>query len=403
METWIENQYSKRSQGIPPSFIREILKVTSAPDVISFAGGLPNPDFFPIEAFRTSADRVLANEGKKALQYAVTEGDPELRTWIAQYYQEKFGMVVNIDEILITNGSQQALDLVGKLFINEGDQILMERPTYLGATQCLAQYQPSWLEVGLQNDGVDTEELEKICKNSRLKMMYAIPNFQNPSGTCYSIAKRTAMADILQKNNIILLEDYPYGALSFEGEMMPPIKKLYPSGTLLMGSFSKTVAPGLRLGWIVANKPIIGKLTILKQASDLHSNYFSQRMLLDFLLNNSLDQHIAKINNHYKANRDWMLECIEKHFPKSITFVKPLGGMFLWLDFGNINARDVLKASMETDKVVFVPGDAFFISKELGLHKARLNFSNGTRAKIEEGIEKLGKRLGAFDTHKLSA
>lgn len=393
MGTWIEQQFSRRSQGIPPSFIREILKVTSSPDVISFAGGLPNPAFFPIEAFKVSAEKVLAHEGKKALQYAVTEGDPELRAWIAADYLEKFGMHILPEEILITSGSQQALDLVGKLFIEQGDQILVEKPTYLGAIQSLSQYQPSWLEVGLASDGVDTEALEKICKKQKPKMMYAIPSFQNPSGACYSDTKRQQMAEILDKHQVLLLEDDPYGALAFEGTQRPPIKKIYKEGTLLMGSFSKIVAPGLRLGWIIAEKEVISKLTILKQASDLHSNYFSQRLLLDYLKTGVLSAHIQTISQHYKNQCEWMQACIKKHFPAEITFDAPQGGMFLWLDLGKVNARELLKRCMEEDKVVFVPGDPFYVTPAEGFHKARLNFSNGTPEKIEEGIAKIGARI----------
>ncbi|HTF82459.1 MAG TPA: PLP-dependent aminotransferase family protein [Cytophagales bacterium] len=396
MGTWLEQQFSKRSQGIPPSFIREILKVTSSPEVISFAGGLPNPAFFPVEAFQHSAQRVLEKEGKKALQYAVTEGDPDLRAWISQYYQEQFGMQVLPEEILITSGSQQALDLVGKLFIEEGDRVLVEKPTYLGAIQCLSQYQPQWHEVSLAHDGIDLSRLEEACWTHLPKMMYAIPNFQNPSGACYSEEKRTHIASILHKYKVIMLEDDPYGALTFSGLYRAPIKKEYKEGTLLMGSFSKIVAPGLRLGWIVAEKEVITKLTILKQASDLHSNYFSQRMLLDFLNHNALSEHIQKITSHYKSQCDWMCACITEYFPESITYTKPEGGMFLWLDLGKIKARDLLKICMEQDKIVFVPGDPFYVSQGAGLHKARFNFSNGSREKIEEGIMRIGKRIKAM-------
>lgn len=393
MGTWIEQKFSRRSQGIPPSFIREILKVTSSPDVISFAGGLPNPAFFPIEAFKVSAEKVLAHEGKKALQYAVTEGDPELRAWIAAHYLEKFGMHILPEEILITSGSQQALDLVGKLFIEQGDHILVEKPTYLGAIQSLSQYQPRWLEVGLDADGVDTRALEDICRAQKPKMMYAIPSFQNPSGACYSQAKRQQMAEILARHEVLLLEDDPYGALVFEGTQHAPIKQMYKQGTLLMGSFSKIVAPGLRLGWIVAEKEVISKLTILKQASDLHSNYFSQRILLDYLKTGVLDGHIQTISNHYKNQCEWMQTCIQKHFPDEISYVAPQGGMFLWLDLGRINARALLKLCMDQDKVVFVPGDPFYVTPSEGFYKARFNFSNGSPEKIEEGIAKIGKRI----------
>lgn len=393
MGTWLEQQFSKRSQGIPPSFIREILKVTSSHDVISFAGGLPNPAFFPIEAFKVSTQRVLEIEGKKALQYSVTEGDPDLRAWIAAYYQQKFGMEVKPDEILITSGSQQALDLVGKLFIEQDDKVLMEKPTYLGAIQCLSQYQPTWAEVVLEADGVDIAALEQVCVQDKPKMMYAIPNYQNPSGACYGEEKRAQVARILNENKVILLEDDPYGELNFTGALHTPIRKLYKEGTLLMGSFSKIVAPGLRLGWIVGEKEVIAKLTILKQASDLHSNYFSQRMLLDYLIHNPITEHIGKITAHYKAQCEWMQECIQKYFPKEVTYIAPEGGMFLWLDLGKINARALLKQCMEEDKVVFVPGDPFYITAEAGMDKARLNFSNGTKEKIQEGISKIGKRL----------
>ncbi len=394
MDKWFENQYSERSNNVPPSFIREILKVTNSPDVISFAGGLPNPSFFPIDKFKLAATSVLENNGKKALQYATTEGDPDLRAYISKHYKEKYQLDVAIDEIIITSGSQQGLDLIAKLFINEGDTILMESPTYLGAIQCFSQYKPQWAEVLLENDGIDLNDLQKSITSNSTKLMYAIPNFQNPSGTCYSETKRIEMAKILKSNKILLIEDDPYGALDFDNSNKTPIKKLYKEGTLLMGSFSKIVAPSLRLGWIVAEKEIISKLTILKQASDLHSNYLSQLILLDYLKNNNLDAHIKSICTFYKEQAEWMQECIQKYFPTYVSYIKPKGGMFLWLDFTEkIDVRTLLKACMEEEKVVFVPGDPFYITQSKGKHKARFNFSNGSKEKIEEGIKKIAKQL----------
>ncbi|MFN8438453.1 MAG: PLP-dependent aminotransferase family protein [Cytophagales bacterium] len=397
MDNRFENRYSKRAQNVPPSFIREILKVTTSPDVISFAGGLPNSSFFPVEEFKEASVRVLEKYSSKALQYATTEGDVQLRKYLVNYYKTQHQIDISIDEILITSGSQQALDLISKLFIDEGDGLMLESPSYLGAIQCFSQYKPHWIPVEIMNDGPDMEALELMVNLHKPKLMYAIPNFQNPSGTCYSEAKREKLAKILATNHTLLIEDDPYGALDFENSYKTPLKKLYPKGAMHLGSFSKIVAPALRLGWVVAEPEIIAKLAILKQASDLHSNYFSQLMLLEYLTHNDLLEHIQKLRKFYHSQAQVMYTGLHKYFPTTVKFDMPRGGMFFWLDFPEfVDVNKLLQNCIAEENVVFVPGKPFYINGQNGSQKARFNFSNGNPDKIELGLIKIANQLNKF-------
>lgn len=385
-----ENVFADRLKAIPKSFIREILKVTSQPEIISFAGGLPNPATFPVEAVSAATAKVLADDGSSVLQYAVTEGYKPLREYIAGRYKQRFGMTVRPEEILITNGSQQGLDLIGKLTINPGDGIVLETPSYLGALQAFAAYDPRFLTVPLPETGIDTDALQAVCEeNNRVKLMYCIPNFQNPTGISYTDGVRRAVADIAQRYPMLVVEDDPYGEIRFLGESLPPIKKYLPEQTLLLGSFSKIIAPGLRMGWIVAPTYIIEKLVVLKQAADLHSNYLSQRVIYQFLQDNSIDDHIATIRSLYRRQRDFMVSMIEKYFPESVRITRPEGGMFLWATLPEgIDAKAVFDIAIR-EKVAFVPGAPFHL-KGVGANTMRLNFSNSDEEKIERGIAILG-------------
>lgn len=383
-------QFANRMENIPRSFVREILKVTDDPEIISFAGGLPNPQSFPVTEIAEATAKVLKNEGEKVLQYSTTEGYSPLREYIATRYSQK-GLKVSSDDILITNGSQQCLDLVGKVFINKGDNVLLERPTYLAAIQALGLYEPSFKSVPLLDDGVDMEILENLLKKEDIKLFYAVTSFQNPTGITYSPKKRKDMADILMNYDTVFIEDDPYGEIRFMGDDLLPVKSYLPS-SLLSGSFSKIISPGMRLGWVVAPEEVMEKLVITKQASDLHSNYFTQRVVYQFFQDNNVDIHVQKIRNLYKKQRDMMMEMMEEYFPPEVKYTHPEGGMFIWVTLPEGMSSLKLFELAINEKVAFVPGEAFYTSQPQK-NTLRLNFSNSDEEKITYGIERLGKAI----------
>ncbi|WP_207422664.1 PLP-dependent aminotransferase family protein [Desertivirga brevis] len=385
-------QFAERVQQVPQSFIREILKVTSKPNIVSFAGGLPNPSLFPVQELENCAAKVFQKRGAQVLQYSETEGYYPLREYIAARYHQKFGLNISVDQILITSGSQQALDLLGKVFLDAGDKVLLERPTYLGALQSLSLFQAQFEEVTLHNDGVDPDEFEEKMFNCNPKLFYCIPNFQNPTGLHYSEEKRRMVAEISSRYPAMIIEDDPYGDISFSDKKALPIYAHLPEKTILLGSFSKTVAPGLRVGWMVAHRDIIRKATIMKQASDLHSNNLSQHILFEFLSTYDLDQQVFKIVKQYKYQRDVMLSCIEEYFPENVQYNRPEGGMFTWLSLpSTTHARDFLAKAIEQN-VIFVPGDSFYASSP-DPQTLRLNFSNVSDTAMREALRKLGTIL----------
>ncbi len=382
--------YASRMGTIPKSFVREILKVTQDPEVISFAGGLPNPRFFPVREIAEAAAHVLARTDGSALQYGTTEGYAPLRDYIAQRYRQNEGLDVTADEILITNGSQQGLDLIGKVFINQQDDIAIERPGYLGAIQAFAVYEPRFHPVPLLADGVDIDRLTGILRAHRVKFFHTVINFQNPSGVSYSEGKRSTLAEILKEHDTIVIEDDPYKELRFEGAPKPSMRHRLDGNAILLGSFSKSVAPGLRLGWVCAKRETMEKLVVAKQASDLHSNSFCQRMLHRYLVSHDIDRHITTIRTAYKRQKDAMLAAIEAHFPAETSFTRPEGGMFVWVTLPDrLSALELFEHAVR-EKVAFVPGTPFFVDGG-GTHNMRLNFSNADEDKIEEGMARLGQ------------
>ncbi len=370
------------------SFIREILAVAQQPEVISFAGGLPNPDFFPGEALRAAANRVLADDPQGTLQYAPTLGYRPLREFIAQRYADTAGLAVDPDHILITNGSQQAVELVAKILIDPGDQIVVEGPSYLGGIQAFSLYEPRFVAVPLREDGIDSAEFAARVAEPTTKLAYLLPTFQNPTGISYSAETRQQVADTLAETNTFFIEDDPYRELRFAGDPLPPIVSLGRGQGFLLGSFSKIVAPGLRMGWIVAPPALLDKLIIAKQATDLHSNYLSQRVLCQYLQDNDLDAHIAQIRTVYQRQGELMMQLIDELFPAEVRYVKPEGGMFLWLTLPEGMSSMALFETATAENVVFVPGHPFFIDGS-GTNTLRLNFSNTNSAEIETGIRRL--------------
>lgn len=384
------NLLSDRILSTPSSFIREILKVTESDDVISFAGGLPNPISFPKEALNESMTRVIKNSGDKVFQYSTTEGLINLREYIVARYKKRFNLDFSPSDVLITTGSQQGLDLMGKTFINKGDKIIIEKPGYLGAIQAFSLYEPEFIPVSLEEDGINLNELEEALKSGDVKCMYTVPNFQNPTGITYSKEKRKAMKELLSRYNTILIEDDPYGELRFTGEEVSYIGAEELENSVLFGSFSKTVTPGMRLGYLCTkNKEMMKNLVVAKQASDLHTNVFSQYAIYDYLANNDYDKHIEKIKALYLEQSNAMLDAMKKYFPKDISFTKPEGGMFIWATLNDgRSALKLLDLAMEK-KVAFVPGDPFYCNMR-DVNTLRLNYTNSTLDVIEEGIKRLG-------------
>lgn len=377
--------FSRRIQNTPKSFIREILKVTENPDAISFAGGLPNPSLIDTEGIGKAAYDIIKSDGRSALQYSTTEGYAPLRHYIADRYAKRYGLDVSPDEILITNGSQQCLDLVGKVFINNGDSVLMERPGYLGAIQAFSMYEPEFHSVSLHDDGPDTGELSSVLSEELPVFFYGIPNSQNPTGISYSEEKRKEVAEILNEAGTPFVEDDAYGELRFDGRALKPVKYYMPELGIMTGSFSKIFSPGMRLGWICADKEVLDKLIIAKQASDLHSNYLSQRILYKYLEDNDIDTHIEKISAEYKKRADLMVETIRSELPPEITSTQPEGGMFVWLRFpGNMSSMKIFEKASEKN-VFILPGIPFYIDGN-GDKTARINFTNADEDEIKSGI-----------------
>ena len=383
--------FADRMSAVHKSFIREILKVTEDPEIISFAGGLPNPRLFPVQELSEAAKKVLDECGPSVLQYSITEGHLPLREYVSRRYAKR-GVKVSPEEILITNGSQQGLDLVGKIFLNKSDEVLVERPTYLAALQSFGMYEPVFSSVTLEENGPDLGSLDDALEGEAPKIFYAVPNFQNPTGISYSSEKRQGVADLLADRDTIFIEDDPYGELRFKGQDKPSMKNFLGDKAILLGSFSKIVSPGLRLGWICAQDEIMEKLIVAKQASDLHSGCLSQRVVYQFLIDNEIDDHIFRIREAYGAQRDLMIKIMEETFPESVKYTRPEGGMFLWVTLPEgFSSLDLFQRAIK-DKVAFVPGHAFFADGSGG-NTMRLNFSNSDPEKIVEGMTRLSRSV----------
>ncbi len=387
--------FSDRISDVPKSFIREILKIAVDEEVISFAGGLPSRDLFPIEELKLATEVVFEKTGAAALQYSSSEGSVELRKFISGRYKQKFGFTIPIENILITSGSQQGLDLLGKTFLNEGDDIIIEEPGYLGAIQAFSVYKTRFNPVKVHEEGMDIEALQHVFPGRNPKLIYTVPNFQNPSGISYTDENRKQVAEVLRGRNIFLIEDDPYGDLRYTGKTKSSFKELLPEKTIMLGSFSKTVVPGFRLGWVVAPNEIYEKLLIAKQASDLHTNQFAQCVLAEYLAMGKFDAHVARIKEVYNKQREAMIRGIKKHFPLGVHYTLPEGGMFLWVTLPHdISSMKLFHIAIE-NKVAFVPGHPFYIGKN-ETNTLRLNFSSVDEDTIAIGMARLGKALKTF-------
>ena len=386
-------KFASRMENIKGSAIRELLKLTEEPDIISFAGGLPAPELFPIKEMEQVCSRVLQDDGRAAMQYSSTDGYLPLRAKIAKR-AEKLGIKTEAKDILITSGSQQGLEFTGKIFVNDGDVIICESPSYLGALSAFRAYQPKFVEVLMDEDGMIMEEMEKaLAANPNAKFIYVIPDFQNPTGRTLSLERRKRLMELATKYEIPVVEDNPYGELRFEGEIMPSLKCFDPKNLVIhLGTFSKIFAPGLRLGWVIAEPEILNKYNLVKQGADLQCSTIAQREVDKFLELYDIEAHIEKIKKVYKVRRDLMLETMRKEFPESTEFTKPSGGLFAWATFPKeIDASVLLKKALE-QRVAFVPGEPFYPNGGNANH-CRLNYSNMPEDKIVEGMTRLAKVL----------
>ncbi len=383
--------FAHRMDSLEVSTVREILKVTEMPEVISFAGGLPAPELFPTQEIAQAFYKVIAEDGRAALQYSTTEGYTPLRQIIAARMQAK-GIQAAANHIMMTSGSQQGLDLVAKVLLNAGDKVIVERPTYLAAIQTFSVFEAQFITVASDDEGMEVDDLErKLRAHADVKLIYLVANFQNPSGTTLNLARRQKLVRLAQHYGVRVLEDDPYGELRYRGETIPPLKSMDESGLVIyLSTFSKTIAPGLRLGWLVAEPAIYQKMVIAKQATDLHTNTVTQWAAHRYLTEHSADEHIAKIRAVYGERCRVMLDSLARYFPSGVRWTKPEGGMFLWVELApHVRTEDVLTAAI-AEKIAFVPGAAFF-ANEKQYHFMRLNFSNQVPEKIEEGIKRLAQ------------
>ncbi|HEY8023145.1 MAG TPA: PLP-dependent aminotransferase family protein [Burkholderiaceae bacterium] len=384
-------QFSSRAQRLQSSVIREILKVTMRPEIISFAGGLPSPATFPVDQMRAAFDKVLSNNGKVALQYGPTDGYGPLREWIADSLSTD-GVKIMPEQIMMTSGSQQALDLLGKVLIDEGSKILVETPSYLGALQAFSVYGPEFGSVPTDDHGLVPEAVAEAGKGARL--IYALPNFQNPTGRTLSVERRVALVEACARLGLPLIEDDPYGALSYKGAPLAKMLTMNPGGVIYMGSFSKILTPGIRLGYVVAPVTLIRKLEQAKQATDLHTSQLTQMAVYEVIKDGFLDAHIPTIRKLYSDQCQAMLKALTDFFPASVTWTKPEGGMFIWVTLPkHIDTTKLIDEAI-AQHVAFVPGAPFY-ANEPEHNTLRLSFVTVPQDRIRTGVEILGKLIAS--------
>ena len=386
-------KYADRMRQVKGLETREIIKFIGKPDIISFAGGLPAPEVFPVEELKKISVKVLEKYGPSALQYVPTDGFIPLRENIAKR-MERIGVKTSVENLLIINGSQQGIDFSGKIFLNPDDVVICEKPSYLGAIGAFRTYQARFIEIPTDSDGMILEELENVlATNPRAKLIYVTPDFQNPTGISWSAERRREFLDVVNRYNLPVIEDNPYGELRYEGKKVPPIKAFDTEGSVIfLGTFSKILCPGFRLGWVCAHKEVIKKYIMIKEAADLQCNTMAQREVTLFLEEYDIDAHIEKIKRIYKRRRDIMISIIKEEFPLEAKYSIPEGGLFIWIEFPEyVNGRELLEKAQK-QKVAFVPGGCFYPN---GGHEnsIRLNFSNMPEQKIVEGMKRLSTIL----------
>jgi len=382
-----------RMAKMPVSAVREILKVAEQPDVLSFAGGLPAPELFPVQEIAAAHAEVLSRDGGAALQYAATEGYGPLRDWIAAHLRSR-GITARADELLVTSGSQQGIDLVARIFLDPGDVVLVENPTYLAAIQAFAAYQVRLVAVPSDDGGMQVERVAALIAAHQPKLIYLVPSFQNPQGTTLSQDRRAALAAIAAEHRVVILEDDPYGELSFDGPPPRPIAAQGRGNVLYLSTFSKTLAPGLRIGWLWGDAAVVRKATIAKQAADLQTATLSQRATAALLARFDYAGHVAKLCEVYRDRCRTMLAALTEHTPAGSRWVVPAGGMFVWMQLPAGLSADALFSAAVARKVAFVPGSAFYVD-DVRHDFVRLNFSNRPPALITEGMQRFGAVIAA--------
>jgi 2-aminoadipate transaminase len=382
--------FSQRAQKLTSSAIREILKVTERPEVISFAGGLPSPATFPVERLQRACNDILSHAPTPALQYGPTEGYLPLREWVAERHSSG-ATKISAERVLITTGSQQALDLVAKVLLDAGSRALVETPTYLGALQAFSLSEPEFVSVPSDMYGPIPDALTPEL-TAGARFMYCLPNFQNPTGRRIPLERRRQLVDVLASRRVLLLEDDPYGALSYAGDVLPSLFSMNPDGVVYLGSFSKVLAPGLRVGYLIAPETLHRKLVQAKQAADLHTPSFTQRIVYEAIKDGFLDTHIPEIRTLYASQCEAMLTAMAEHFPPTVTWNRPEGGMFIWVQLPAGSDSFALLDKAIARNVAFVPGAPFFATNPQ-LNTLRLSFVTVPKEKIEEGIARLGALL----------
>ena len=387
----IEWRFSERASALQASFIREILKITQRPEIISFAGGLPSPATFPVEHMKAAYDKVLTDNGRVALQYGPTDGYAPLREWIANSLSTATCKILP-EQILMTSGSQQALDLLGKVLIDEGSRVLVETPSYLGALQAFSVYRPEFKSVATDEHGLVPSSIAPVAEGAR--MLYALPNFQNPTGRSLSVERRIELVETCARLGLPLIEDDPYGALSYKGEPFPKLLNMNPDGVIYMGSFSKVLTPGIRLGYVCAPLPLVRRLELAKQAADLHTAQLTQMVVHEVVKDGFLGTHIPSIRTLYANQCQVMLDALDEHFPAGVEWTRPEGGMFIWVTLPkHIDAMALLDQAIAA-KVAFVPGAPFY-ANEPETNTLRLSFVTVPPERIQEGVAILGKLIKA--------
>ena len=392
-------KFANRIDSLRASDIREILKITQRAEVISFAGGLPAPELFPVEEIKEISRLLMEESGRVALQYSTTEGYEPLRQKIAARIGRKFQTQASAEEVMITSGSQQALDFTGKLFLDAGDVVLCESPTYLAAISAFRAYQPEFIAVPTDDDGMIIEELERILATTdNVKLVYVIPDFQNPTGRTWSRERRRRFIETVSRYGVAVLEDNPYGELRFEGEILPSIKSMDREGLVIgTGTFSKTFCPGMRIGWLVATPPVIEKYVLIKQGADLCTSLRNQMEIDLFMERFDFEGNLVRLTELYRQRRNAMVAALEAMMPEGVSFTRPQGGLFLWVTLPErIKAIELLKRCLEQN-VAFVPGDSFFPNGGVE-NTLRLNYSNMPEDRIREGVARLAAAIRSMDS-----
>ncbi|HVF89973.1 MAG TPA: PLP-dependent aminotransferase family protein [Blastocatellia bacterium] len=383
---------ARRMSRMGASAVREILKVTERPDIISFAGGLPAPELFPVKAIAEAHETVFSSQGSAALQYSTTEGWKPLREWIGRRMQSR-GINADSDNVLITSGSQQGIDLVARIFLEAGDVVVVENPCYLAALQAFSAYEATMIGVGSDEAGMRVDQVERVLMESAPKLIYVVSDFSNPKGTSLSLDRRARLVELSRRYNVPILEDDPYSELRYRGQPSPSLASLDEDGLVIyLSTFSKTLSPGMRIGWVAASSELIYALVIAKQATDLHTSTIEQRAASTLLETFDYDGHISELNRVYGSRCFSMLEALESHFPKGMRWTQPEGGLFLWVELPEGVRADALLEVALRRKVAFVPGAPFFVNAPRR-DFIRLNFSNQSTEMIEEGIERLGRAI----------